>query len=99
GKMLLSALPEDALDAHYPRDAALAGMTANSIVSSAQLRTHLEEVRQAGVAYDDCESNEAVRCVSAGVRDHTGRMVAAMSISVPTIRWTDARSSQWAELI
>jgi IclR family transcriptional regulator, KDG regulon repressor len=99
GKMLLSSLSEEALDAHYPRGSALPGMTPNSIVSPTRLRVHLQEVREAGVAWDDCESNEAVRCVSAGVRDHTGRMIAAMSISVPTIRWTDERSAEWADLI
>jgi DNA-binding IclR family transcriptional regulator len=26
-------------------------------------------------------------------------MVAAMSVSVPTIRWTDERSVEWADLI
>jgi DNA-binding IclR family transcriptional regulator len=52
-----------------------------------------------GVAYDDCESNEAVRCVSAPVYDHSGRMTAAMSISVPIIRWSDERRSEWTALV
>jgi DNA-binding IclR family transcriptional regulator len=99
GKALLSGLGDEAIDARYPRSVNLTAMTPNSIVSPAKLRTALALAREEGVAYDDCESNEAVQCVSAPVRDHSGRVVAAMSISVPTIRWTDDRRKEWTELI
>jgi DNA-binding IclR family transcriptional regulator len=99
GKVLLSGLSAEALDARYPTDASLPAMTPHSITSPAKLRAHLRQVRADGVGYDDCESNEAVRCVSAPVYDHAGRMVAAMSISAPTIRWTDERRAQWSDLV
>jgi IclR family transcriptional regulator, KDG regulon repressor len=99
GKMLLSGLTAEALDARYPAGSTLPGMTPNSITSLARLRTHLRQVRAEGIAYDDCESNEAVRCVSAPAYQHGGQMVAAMSISVPTIRWTDERGAEWTELV
>lgn len=99
GKMLLSGLGEEALDARYPRTQSLAAMTPRSIVSPAKLRAQLDEIRERGVSFDDCESNEAVRCVAAGVYDHTGRMVAAMSISAPIMRWSDENAVQWSELI
>ncbi len=56
-------------------------------------------MRAEGVAYDEFESNDSVRCVAAPVRDHTGRMVAAMSISVPAVRWTDERGVEWSDLV
>jgi IclR family KDG regulon transcriptional repressor len=99
GKMLLSGLSAEALDVRYPRDRKLPGMTPNSITSPARLRTHLDGIRARGLAYDDCESNEAVHCVAAPVYDHTGAMVAAMSISVPTLRWNDDRRQEWGELV
>ncbi|HVQ94432.1 MAG TPA: IclR family transcriptional regulator [Mycobacteriales bacterium] len=99
GKVLLSALTADALEARYPAGAVMPAMTPQSITSPARLRAALREVAAAGVAYDDCESNEAVRCVSAPVYDHGGRMVAAMSISTPTIRWTDQRRTEWTGLV
>jgi IclR family KDG regulon transcriptional repressor len=99
GKMLLSALTSEALDARYPRDRELAAMTPRSITSPSRLRTHLAEVRKNGVAYDDCESNDAVHCVAAPVYQRAGTMVAAMSISVPNIRWDDKRSAEWTELV
>jgi DNA-binding IclR family transcriptional regulator len=99
GKLLLSALSPEALDARYPAGGSLPAMTPQSITSPARLRAALRQVAADGVAYDDCESNEAVRCVSAPVYDHGGRMVAAMSISAPTIRWTDERRGEWSELV
>jgi IclR family KDG regulon transcriptional repressor len=99
GKMLLSALTTDGVDARYPRDRKLPAMTPNSITSPAKLRSHLSTVRSAGVAYDDCESNDAVYCVAAGVYDRTGAMVAAMSISVPSLRWAEDRRTEWTELV
>src|SRR5262245_44761283 len=50
GKMLLSGLSLEALDAHFPRGQALTGMTPNSITSAAKLRNHLAQVREDGVA-------------------------------------------------
>jgi IclR family transcriptional regulator, KDG regulon repressor len=99
GKMLLSDLTPEALDARYPRDRKLPAMTPRSIASSAKLRTHLTKVRADGVAYDDCESNDAVYCVAAPAYDRSGAMVAAMSISVPNIRWDKARRAEWTELV
>jgi DNA-binding IclR family transcriptional regulator len=99
GKVLLSALSPEALDARYPRGASLPVMTPHSIATPAALRAHLAEVRARGVAYDECESNEAVNCVAAPVYDDSGTMVAAMSISVPALRWNDQVRAKWAELV
>jgi DNA-binding IclR family transcriptional regulator len=55
--------------------------------------------RELGLAYDECESNDAVHCVAAPVHDHTGAMVAAMSISVPSFRWSQQRRREWSELV
>jgi IclR family transcriptional regulator, KDG regulon repressor len=99
GKVLLSALSPEALDARYPRGASLPVMTPHSIATPAALRAHLAEVRARGFAYDECESNEAVNCVAAPVYDDSGTMVAAMSISVPALRWNDQVRTKWAELV
>jgi IclR family transcriptional regulator, KDG regulon repressor len=99
GKMLLSGLSPDALDARIPRDRELPGMTPRSITSPARLRAHLDDVRRTGLSYDECESNEAVYCVAAPVHDHTGDMVAAMSVSAPSLRWDADRRTEWSALI
>jgi DNA-binding IclR family transcriptional regulator len=37
--------------------------------------------------------------VAAPVYQRTGTMVAAMSISVPNIRWDETRRAEWTELV
>lgn len=99
GKVLLADLPPRELSARFPARAALPSMTSRSITSVTELRDHLGRVRTAGLAYDDCESNDAVRCVAAPVRDHTGSVVAAMSISVPVMRWNGASKRRWSDVV
>jgi DNA-binding IclR family transcriptional regulator len=99
GKMLLSGLTTEALDARYPRDRRLAAMTPHSLTSPAKLRTQVTRIRREGVAYDECESNDSVHCVAAPVHDRSGAMVAAMSISTPSIRWDETHRSEWTELV
>lgn len=99
GKMLLSAVPEEQLASLYPDGDELPGMTPHSIRSLERLREVLAEIRRDGLSWDECESNPAVNCVAAPVYDHDGSMVAAMSISVPTIRWSAAHAARYAELV
>jgi IclR family transcriptional regulator, KDG regulon repressor len=51
----------------------------------------LAEVRSRGWASEYCESNDDVFCVAAPVHDRTGAAVAALSISVPSVRWSTER--------
>jgi DNA-binding IclR family transcriptional regulator len=97
GKVLLSDLDEAALDAVLK--GALTGMTPASITDPDGLRAHLERVRSEGVAFDDGESDSAMRCVGAAIRDHSGAAVAGMSISAPIIRWTPQTQVAWTELV
>lgn len=98
GKMLLSAVPDAELGDLYPGEQ-LPGMTPQSIRSLEALRAALAEVRRDDLSWDECESNDAVNCVAAPVRDHDGEMLAAISISVPTIRWSTAQAARYADLI
>jgi DNA-binding IclR family transcriptional regulator len=99
GKVLLAALSTEAFEARYPPGQGLTAMTPNSITSPARLHAALAEIREQGVGYDNCESNDAVRCVAAPVTDHTGTVVAGMSISAPIIRWHPEREQELATLV
>ncbi|SEP60855.1 IclR family transcriptional regulator [Streptomyces radiopugnans] len=96
GKMLLASLPPDELDARLPGpgDEPLRAMTENSVTSPEKLREVLAEIRGRGVAVERRESNPDVSCVAAPVRDGTGKVVAALSISVPMIRWSEERRTE-----
>ncbi|WP_255951466.1 IclR family transcriptional regulator [Streptomyces odontomachi] len=98
GKMLLASLPEVELAARIPDDAQLTAMTPNSITDPAALRTELTDIRERGTAIESRESNPDVSCVAAPVRDRSGRVVAALSISVPMIRWSEERRTELSRL-
>jgi DNA-binding IclR family transcriptional regulator len=97
--MLLSGLSEEAFDARYSRERPLPAMTANSITAVSRLRQHVAEVREAGVAFEYCESNNAAACVAAPVYEASGDMIAAMSISVPTLRWEESSRETLGKLV
>ncbi|MGV9878749.1 IclR family transcriptional regulator [Streptomyces sp. NPDC003006] len=97
GKMLLASLPQPELEARL-NGREFAAMTPDSITDPDELLTALTAVRERGVAVEHRESNPDVSCVAAPVRDSAGRVVAALSISVPMIRWSEERESELAEL-
>ncbi|MFJ9035967.1 IclR family transcriptional regulator [Streptomyces sp. NPDC102406] len=98
GKMLLASLPESELATRIPAGVELPGMTENSITDPDALLAHLADIRRRGIAVESRESNTDVSCVAAPVRDRTNRVVAALSISVPMIRWSDTREDELAQL-
>lgn len=101
GKMLLASLPEEELTAVLGEDAAdgpLEAMTPGSITSREELGKELAEIRERGVAVERQESNPDVNCVAAPVRDAGRSVVAALSISVPTVRWSEERRGELERL-
>ncbi len=66
-------------------------LTVNTITTPEALKQELEQVRAQGFAYDLEEAVEELCCVAAPIRDHTGEVVAAMSLSVPTYRFQYAK--------
>jgi DNA-binding IclR family transcriptional regulator len=60
--------------------------TSRTVVSRTELERQLAEVRTAGYAYDRGELELELSCVGAPVRDYTGQVVAAISISGPSPR-------------
>jgi DNA-binding IclR family transcriptional regulator len=85
GKVLLAALTAEQLEEFFEQ-AELTALTKNTITDAARLRVELDEARNHGVAYDDCEFNDEVRCVAMPVYSFSGRVVAAIGISGPIWR-------------
>lgn len=97
GKMLLASLPQTELESRLA-GRELVAMTQNSITEPDALLAALADIRERGVAAEHRESNPDVSCVAAPVRDSAGHVVAALSISVPMIRWSEQREQELAEL-
>lgn len=99
GKALLADLPPAELGVLFPDAASLAPMTPASIDSLDRLNQELAVVRERGWADEYCESNPDVTCVAAPIYRTGGACVAAMSISVPVLRWDEARKAELVELV
>lgn len=95
GKVLLAGLPAGILDQFIQRRG-LQAYTSQTITSPETLRNHLALVRQRGHAIDSGEHEELIRCAAAPVLDHTGQVVAAVSIATVGV---DVESQQFKEYV
>lgn len=85
GKVLLAALPSAEVGALLGRGP-LARYTARTITDLGSLLRVLEQVREQGYGLDEEEFEQGVLCVGAPVRDHSGRVVAAVAVQGPAGR-------------
>jgi IclR family transcriptional regulator, pca regulon regulatory protein len=80
GRVLLSALDEDRLDATLDASA-LEARTPRTITDKTALKEAIAVVRRQGWAIVDQELEEGLISMSAPIRDRQGRIIAAMNIS------------------
>ena len=85
GKLFLSLDEAKAIRAYTTRTG-LAGHNKNSITDLSKLEKELADVRANGYARDNEELELGVRCMAAGIRDDSGKMIAGLSISAPADR-------------
>jgi DNA-binding IclR family transcriptional regulator len=88
GKLFL-AQDDPRLVRTYATRTGLAGHTRNSITDLPKLERELSMVRARGFARDNEELELGVRCIAAGIRDDSGRLVAGLSVSAPSERMQD----------
>lgn len=79
----------------YALRTGLVGHTPNSITDLTRLEDELALVRTRGYARDNEELEPGVRCIAAGIRDDSGRLVAGLSVSAPA----DFVKEAWVPLV
>lgn len=84
GKALLAHQPDSAVE--YVCRLGLAKHTRQTITDPERLRRELAQIRAQGYAVDNMEHQPDVRCVAVPIRDHSGRVVASLSVSGPATR-------------
>jgi DNA-binding IclR family transcriptional regulator len=84
GKALLAFQPPEVVQQVI--DNGLKRCTANTITETEKLRAELATIRARGYAIDDEEIEVGLRCVAAPIRDHSGQVVAAISVAAPVQR-------------
>lgn len=90
GKVHLAHMSDEEVDALLPAKE-LKAYTPNTVVDRDKLKQELRKVADAGYAIDDEEVDIGVRCIAAPIRDYTRRIVGAVSISGPAMRFSDER--------
>jgi IclR family KDG regulon transcriptional repressor len=85
GKVILAHLSDEEIDG-IAAACGLPGRTANTITDLAELKKCLDIIRRKGYAVDDEENEKGIRCVAAPILNESGAVVAAVSISGPTVR-------------
>ena len=89
GKVLLGCAPErewQRLDRSIAAGHSLWARTRRTIVDPAKFFEHLRAVAGQGFAIDYEECEEGLGCVAAPIRDATGEVAAAFSVSAPVFR-------------
>jgi DNA-binding IclR family transcriptional regulator len=95
GKALLAFQPETVWKNCVDRKG-LAFHTKTTITQPEEFFTHLRMIRERGYSIDNCENEEGIRCVALPVRDHEGKVVAAISIAGWVISMTPDRDEALA---
>jgi len=98
GKVLLAELSDSELLLLYA-DGQLVALTPHTITNVGSLLHAIVAVRVQGYALDLEESTPRVQCVAAPVRDHSGAVVAAISIGVPHDRLSPARLEELTAVV
>lgn len=89
GKSIAAFLPPEEKEQFLLRQG-LPRRTSCTITARATLEEELEKVRAEGVAVDNEENTEGIICVGAPIFAGEGRVIAALSISGPSIRVTQS---------
>jgi len=85
--------------AHLPEEGALEPLTSRTLVDPIQLDSDLDRVRRDGFATATDELELGLSAVAAPVQDETGRVVAALSVSGPTLRLTPRRIGELRPIV
>lgn len=97
GKAILAFEPEELWERVI--ESGLTPYTANTITDGEALRRELKEIRARGYAVDNMEHEFGVKCVAAPVRNYEGGVLAAVSVSGPSLRFPEERMEQLAGIL
>jgi IclR family acetate operon transcriptional repressor len=93
GKAICAQVPPAELRRLLPKGR-LPQFTPRTITDRPTLLRELEEARTRGYALDDEERHPGIRSLGAPIWDRQGKVVAAISLVAPTVRFPDARLAE-----
>ncbi|GAB6180025.1 IclR family transcriptional regulator [Desulfotomaculum defluvii] len=98
GKAILAFLPQEEV-VKMLKEKGMPRKTPNTITDIDEMIKHLAEIRLQGYSIDEVENELGIRCVAAPVWDHSGQVIASISIAGPESRVTRERVPELAAKI
>jgi DNA-binding IclR family transcriptional regulator len=98
GKAILAYSSEDVVNRIISADN-FKKFTEHTITNPEDLKNHLKMIKERGYSIDDREHEENIRCISAPIFDNQGRVIAAFSVTGPSIRMTMKRLMSYTDLV
>jgi DNA-binding IclR family transcriptional regulator len=90
GKAFLAELSTEAVE-NYIKATEFVAYTDHTLRDPDTLREELDTIRSQGVAFDDEECYQGVRCVASAIGSQSGELLGAISVSGPVERMDDDR--------
>jgi DNA-binding IclR family transcriptional regulator len=85
GKAILAHMPRDRVD-EILGEHGMEAATTRSTTDREELEEQLEAIRRRGIALDDGEYIDGLRCVAAPIKDGNGESLGAVGVSAPSSR-------------
>ncbi|MDC7233520.1 MAG: IclR family transcriptional regulator [Spirochaetales bacterium] len=98
GKMLLAGQEKDERE-RIVKDIELKPFTPATIRTSDALNRELDTIATDLVSFDNEEHEEGVNCIAVPLLNREGEIIAAISITVPSLRFTDHRKKELLALM
>lgn len=96
GKAILSNMPEEYISKYLERD--FVRYTEQTIIDKDRLREELRTTKMRGYAIDNMEHEFGVKCVALPIFNAQHKVVAAMSVSGASIKFTESFIAEVAEI-
>lgn len=97
GKAMLAFETEDIIEEVIR--SGLISYTDHTIKDGKHLKKELAQIRKQGFAVDNMEHEYGVCCVAVPIRDYKGNVVAACSLSGPSLRFTDQKIEEYSKIM
>lgn len=89
GKAMMACMTDEQVN-HIWETSDIQSYTPHTITTRERLQDVLNEIREHDCAFDNEENELGVRCIAAAIRDYTGNVCGALSISAPLNRMSDS---------
>ncbi len=74
-------------------------ITSNTVESKDKLISQLAAIHQQGYGEDNEEQEEGIRCIAVPVFDRFGFVIAGLSLSFPTIRFSEDKKDEYVDML